>query len=180
MAVGKRCLRYNGNSPRPDPHRRLDPLRPGLVHDGVSLPDDPHDLVPAALDRGPGGVHRVGEPGRLEELLHLGHLLGHRERARADLYVGGKKDVCVSQASRRKQITNFFSFVSSSRKLVLLSHGWFLQVRGRSRRSTARGSTRWSSPSLPWCFGGLNWCAGGVDDGWWRCLSGARACSFDG
>lgn len=73
------------NSPGPDPHGGLDPLGSHLMNDRVSLADDPHDLVPAALDRRAGRVHRVRQAGRLEQLLHLGDLLGHGQLARADL-----------------------------------------------------------------------------------------------
>lgn len=72
--------------PRPNPHRGLDALRPNLMHHRVRLADHPHDLVPAALDRRTGRVHRVRQPRRLEQFLHLGDLLGHRQLARADLY----------------------------------------------------------------------------------------------
>lgn len=58
------------------------------MDDRVSLADDLHDLIPAALDRGAGRVHRVRQPGGLEQLLHLGDLLGHRQLARADLWGG--------------------------------------------------------------------------------------------
>lgn len=43
----------------------------------MRLTDDPHDLVPASLYRSAGGVHRVRQAGRLEQLLHLSDFLGN-------------------------------------------------------------------------------------------------------